>query len=192
MTVFSQDPEPERYDLGGAEVARPDVGGLLPVFVLDHYEGYRVQLLQDCTPEELSAWVDANAAAVRERLPADLVFVNHVLLGGPVGAATGARFAVKAHGSELEYSMRGNARLSSWGTEALERAAAVIVGSRAHSRGARRGVRAGRSSARDTARSRRRALAASVEGGSPRTAPGGGAARPGEPGERAGAASRRG
>jgi glycosyltransferase involved in cell wall biosynthesis len=129
VTVFSQEPDPERYDLGTAKVVRPDVGGLLPVFVLDRYDGYRVQLVQDCAPEELSVWVEANAAALRERLPADLVFVNHVLLGGPVGAAAGARFAVKAHGSELEYSMRGNPRLASWGAEALEQAAAVIVGS---------------------------------------------------------------
>jgi glycosyltransferase involved in cell wall biosynthesis len=130
VTVFSQEPHPERYDLGAVDVARPDVGGLLPVFVLDRYDGYRVQLVQDCTPAELSAWVEANAAALRERLPADLVFVNHVLLGGPVGAATGARYVVKAHGSELEYSMRGSPRLSRWGAEALEQAAAVIVGSK--------------------------------------------------------------
>ena len=51
----------------------------------------------------------ANAAAINERLPADLVFCNHVLPGGAVGAATGAPFAVKAHGSELEYSIRGAA-----------------------------------------------------------------------------------
>src|SRR5262249_19101856 len=48
---------------------------------------------------------------------------------GPVGAATGARYAVKAHGSELEYSMRGNAELSAWGRESLARAEAVFVGS---------------------------------------------------------------
>src|SRR5439155_6891389 len=65
----------------------------------------------------------------RERLPADLVFANHVLLGGPVAAATGARFAVKAHGSELEYAMRGNQELSEWGREALVGAEAVFVGS---------------------------------------------------------------
>jgi glycosyltransferase involved in cell wall biosynthesis len=129
VVVFSQDPRPERYDVGSVEFVRPDVGGLLPVFVIDRYEGYRVKLVQDCEPEELLAWVEANAAALRERLPADLVFVNHVLLGGPVGAGTGARFAVKVHGSELEYSMRGNARLSNWGAEALQQAAAVIVGS---------------------------------------------------------------
>jgi glycosyltransferase involved in cell wall biosynthesis len=129
VTVFSQERQPEQYDLGGARAIRPDVGGLLPVFVLDRYEGYEVKRVQDCTRAELDEWVERNAAAVREQLPADLVFCNHVLLGGPVGAASGARYAVKAHGSELEYSMRGNEGLARWGREALEGAEAVFVGS---------------------------------------------------------------
>ncbi len=129
VTVFCQEPHPELYDVGGAEVVRPDVGGLLPVFVLDRYEGYEVKLLQDCTRDELDRWVEANAAAVRKRLPADLVFCNHVLLGGAVGTATGARYVVKAHGSELEYSMRGRPELEQWGSEVLVGASAVFVGS---------------------------------------------------------------
>ena len=129
VVVLSQEPAPEQYDLGGAEVGRPDVGGLLPVFVLDRYPGYEVKLVQDCTRAELDAWVEANAAVVRERLPAELVFCNHVLLGGPVGASSGARFVVKAHGSELEYSMRGRPELGTWGREALARAAGTFVGS---------------------------------------------------------------
>ena len=129
VTVFCQDPHPDAHDLGGAEVVRPDVGGLLPVFVLDRYEGYEVKLVQDCTREELDRWVEANSAALRARLPADLVFCNHVLLGGPVGLATGARYAVKAHGSELEYSMRGRPELETWGRESLAHAGAVFVGS---------------------------------------------------------------
>ncbi len=129
VTVVCQEPHPERYDLGGAEVLRPDVGGLLPVFVLDRYEGYEVKLLQDCSRAELGRWVEANAAVLRERLPADLVFCNHVLLGGAVGAATGAPYALKAHGSELEYSMRGRPQLESWGSEVLAGAGAVFVGS---------------------------------------------------------------
>jgi glycosyltransferase involved in cell wall biosynthesis len=129
VTVFCQDSHPEQYDLGGAEVVRPDVGGLLPVFVLDRYEGYEVKLLQDCSRAELDGWVEVNAAALREHLPVDFVFCNHVLLGGAVGAASGARYAVKAHGSELEYSMRGRPELESWGREVLQRAAAVFVGS---------------------------------------------------------------
>ena len=129
VTVLSQEAQPGAYDLGAAATVRPVVGGLLPTFVLDRYEGYDVRLVQDCTRAELDAWVEANAAAVRALLPADLVFANHVLLGGPVGATSGAPFAVKAHGSELEYSMRGNAELSRWGAEALAGARATFVGS---------------------------------------------------------------
>ena len=129
VTVLCQEPHPERFDVGGATVVRPDVGGLLPVFVLDRYEGYEVRLLHDCLRAELDRWVAANAEALRERLPADLVFCNHVLLGGAVGRATGAPYAVKAHGSELEYSMRGRAELEHWGAEALAGARAVVVGS---------------------------------------------------------------
>jgi len=129
VTVFCQERDPDRYDLGGAEVVRPDVGGLLPVFVLDRYERYEAKLLQDCTREELDRWVEANAAALRGRLPADVVFCNHVLLGGAVGAAAGARYAVKVHGSELEYSMRGRPELQRWGRDVLEPASAIFVGS---------------------------------------------------------------
>ena len=129
VTVFCQEPRPELFDLGGAKVVRPHVGPLLPVFVLDRYEGIEARLLQDLTLAERDAYVEANARAVREHLPADVVFANHVLLGGPVGAATGAPFAVKVHGSELEYSMRGDTVLQAWGREALRTARAVYVGS---------------------------------------------------------------
>src|SRR5919201_2518714 len=134
VVVVCQERHPESYDVGGAEVVRPEIGGLLPVFVLDRYEGLEARLLQDFTHDERERYVELNAAALRERLPADLVFANHVLLGAPVGAASGAPFAVKAHGSELEYSMRGNAELEAWGREALAGARAVFVGS-AHIRG---------------------------------------------------------
>jgi glycosyltransferase involved in cell wall biosynthesis len=129
VVVFCQEPHPERLDLGGAEVVRPQIDGLLPVFVLDRYEGLEPKLLQDFTRAERKRYVDLNARAVRELLPADVVFTNHVLLGAPVGVATRERFAVKAHGSELEYSMRGNADLVAWGREALAQAEVVFVGS---------------------------------------------------------------
>jgi glycosyltransferase involved in cell wall biosynthesis len=129
VVVLSQEPHPEQYDLGGARHVRPEIGGLLPVFVLDRYEGLEAKLLPDLTRAERERYVALNAAAVRAELPADLVFANHVLLGGPVGAASGATYAVKAHGSELEYAMRDNPELQAWGRESLERAAAVFVGS---------------------------------------------------------------
>src|SRR5207245_3940492 len=116
-------------DLGTARVVRPDIEKLLPVFVLDRYEGLEAKLLQDCTRAERDRFVELNARAIREHLPADIVFANHVLLRAPVAAAGGARYAVKAHGSELEYSMRGDAELSAWARETLAGAEAVFVGS---------------------------------------------------------------
>jgi glycosyltransferase involved in cell wall biosynthesis len=129
VVVFSQDPRPEQYDLGHATTVRPEIGGLLPVFVLDRYEGLEARRLPELTAEECERYVDLNAAALRQHLPADLVFANHVLLGGPVAAATGARYAVKAHGSELEYAIRGNEELAAWARESLTGAGAVFVGS---------------------------------------------------------------
>ncbi|TML53784.1 MAG: glycosyltransferase family 4 protein [Actinobacteria bacterium] len=130
VVVVCQERNPGAYDLGGARVVRPELpDGLLPVFVLDRYEGLQPRLLQDLTAAERERYVEANAAAVRAELPADLVFANHVLPGGAVAAAAGAPYAVKAHGSELEYSLRASAELAERGRESLEQARAVFVGS---------------------------------------------------------------
>ncbi len=129
VVLFSQERHPELYDVGAAELVRPEIGAVLPVFVLDRYEGIEAKRLQDLTHAERDRYVALNAAALRDHLPADLVFANHVLLGGPVAAATGARYAVKAHGSELEYAMRDHEELSAWARESLARAEAVFVGS---------------------------------------------------------------
>ncbi len=130
VTVVCQERRPGLYDLAGAQVVRPELpGGLLPVFVLDRYEGLEARLLQDFTRAERDAYVEANAAALRELGPADLLFTNHVLLGAPVGVESEMPFRLKVHGSELEYSMRGNPDLVAWGKETLARAEASYVGS---------------------------------------------------------------
>jgi glycosyltransferase involved in cell wall biosynthesis len=130
VTVVCQERHAELYDLGGARVVVPELPDrLLPVFVLDRYEGLEARLLVDFTEAEREAYVEANAATLREIGPADLVFANHVLLGAPVGAASGMRFRVKAHGSELEYAMRGRADLARWGAETLAGAEVVFAGS---------------------------------------------------------------
>ena len=134
VVVFCQEPHPERYDVGGAEVVRPDAGGTLPVFVLDRYEDLEARLLPELPPAERDSWVERNAAAVRERLPADVLLANHVLLGAPVGAAVGMPFSVKAHGSELAVASRGNAELAAFARGTLGRAERVYAGSE-HVRG---------------------------------------------------------
>jgi len=129
VTVLCQEPHPELYDTGTADVVRPELGTRLPTFVLDDYEGLEAVLLQEMPWDERHRYVEANARAIRELGPADLLFTNHLLLGGPVGAASGLPFRVKAHGSELEYSMRGRPELVDWARESLAGAEAVYVGS---------------------------------------------------------------
>jgi glycosyltransferase involved in cell wall biosynthesis len=129
VVVFCQDPDPSRYDLGGARVVRPSIDTRLPVFVLDRYADLEPAYLQDLPVDERSRFVEQNAEAVRGHLPADFMLVNHVLLGAPVGEAVGMPFTVKAHGSELEFSLRGNPELVGWARETLGPAEEVVAGS---------------------------------------------------------------
>ena len=129
VVVFSQEPHPDAYDLAGATTVRPEIDGPLPVFVLDRYEDLEARYLQDLSQVERERFVEQNAAAVRAHLPADYLLTNHVLLGAPVGAAVGMPFTVKAHGSELEFSMRGNDELIAWAGESLAKAQEIVVGS---------------------------------------------------------------
>ena len=57
VVVVSGEPDPGAYDLGGARAVRADVGPLLPVFVLDRYDGRDVRLLTDCPRDVLDDWV---------------------------------------------------------------------------------------------------------------------------------------
>jgi glycosyltransferase involved in cell wall biosynthesis len=129
VVVLSQEPDPTAHDLGGAATVRPALPGRLPVFVLDRYEGLEPALLPDMPRAELDAFVAAQVEAIHAAGPADLLITNHVLLGGPVGAASGLPYLVKVHGSELEYAMRGNPQLCQWARRTLEPAVGVLVGS---------------------------------------------------------------
>ena len=117
---------------------------------------------------------------------AELVFANHVLLGAPVGAASGLPFRVKAHGSELEYSMRGRPWLEEWSRLARGRRGDVRRLA-PHPRGARGRRRPGRAGVRcrpaSTSSSGCGAARQALPACSPRHAP------IGEPGQRRGAAA---
>ncbi len=126
VTILCQEPHPEQFDVGDARVVRWKVEGDLPVFVLDEYEDLQPRLLQEMGPVDREAFVRDAASAVAQ-LPCDFLITNHVLLGAPVGAASGLPFATVVHGSELEYSMRGNPELCDWARATLGQASAVIA-----------------------------------------------------------------
>ena len=88
------------------------------------------------------------------------MFANHVLLGGPVGAASGLRYAVKAHGSELEYSMRGRPELDGLGKGVARPRGARCTSARRTSGGCSR-----RSSGTSTACTRSRPASTSTSSG---------------------------
>ena len=105
------------------------------MFVLDRYEGIEARHVADMTAGELEL---LRRPATRGRWPrahdgrADLVLANHVLMGGPVAAracAGGTAHAVKIHGSELEYAIRGRPQLAALAVHSLAGASALFAGS---------------------------------------------------------------
>jgi len=136
VCLVCQERRPERFDMGPrVRVVRPDVGPLLPTFVVDRYEGIEARHVAGMTAAELDLYTSRNVEALRAELrerPAQLVFANHAIMGGPVAAATctdGTPYAVKVHGSELEYAIRGRPWLADMAREGLAGAAAVYAGS---------------------------------------------------------------
>jgi glycosyltransferase involved in cell wall biosynthesis len=118
-------------------VYRPDIGSLLPVYVADRYDGIEARTFADCADAEISAYIDANVAAVREvaaRVRPDVALANHLVMGPVILArALGDEvpYAVKVHGSALEYTVKPcPERFLAPARAGLSRAGAVLVGSR--------------------------------------------------------------
>src|SRR5262245_25195127 len=93
----------------------PEIGSTLPVYVADVYEGFDARTFGDLSDDEIERYVAANVAAVRDVAAAagELggALANHLVMGPAIlaRAGLGAReggpgFAVKIHGSALEYT----------------------------------------------------------------------------------------
>jgi glycosyltransferase involved in cell wall biosynthesis len=112
----------------------PDIGGLLPVYVADDYEGFRVKTFPALTEDELDSYLEANVDAVREVVDlaggVDAALANHLVMGPAILARAGLRFAVKIHGSALEYTVKPHPEcFLPYAREGLRAAAGVLVGS---------------------------------------------------------------
>lgn len=166
----------------GCTVYRPDIGGLLPVYVADRYDGIQARPFAECADEEIARYIDANVAAVREvaaLVCPDVALANHLVMGPvilarglagavpdgavpdgavpdgavpddavPDGAVPGGAvpagavpddvvpdgavpYAVKVHGSALEYTVKPDPeRFLPFAREGLASARGVLVGSR--------------------------------------------------------------
>jgi glycosyltransferase involved in cell wall biosynthesis len=122
---------------GRCTMVVPDLGGVLPVYVLDRYEGFEVVRVPGLEPARLEAYLARHAGAMQWVLdslgPVDGVLVNHASplpqALAPVLGTAGVPFAVKVHGSELEYALAEDPSLVEPAADALARASSVLVGS---------------------------------------------------------------
>jgi glycosyltransferase involved in cell wall biosynthesis len=117
----------------GVTVHVPDIGRVLPVYVADEYEGFDAKPFQDLTDAELEHYIDANVEAVRAVPTPDVALANHLVMGPVILAralAGAAPYAVKIHGSALEYTVRPHReRFLPYALEGIRGANGVLVGS---------------------------------------------------------------
>ena len=115
----------------------PDIEGLLPLYVADEYEGFEAVPFPDLDDERIERYVELNVravAAVAREVEPDVALANHLVMG-PVILARALEgrvpYAVKVHGSALEYVVRPHReRFIGWAREGLAGASAVLAGSR--------------------------------------------------------------
>ena len=117
---------------GRCVLLRPEIGPLLPVFVVDHYEGFDdVRSFVDVSERELEDYLRANVEALRmaaEIHRPDVAVVGHGIPGAAIGrrALGPGTYVAKIHGSDLEYAIRPDARYRSLAREGLEAARAIV------------------------------------------------------------------
>ena len=139
--LLCQDRDPESLPWVAderAHVYRPDIGGVLPVYVADRYEGVEARTFAELTDAELELYLDRNVSAVREvaeRVRPDVALANHLVMGPAILARAlqglDVPYAVKIHGSALEYTVKPHPeRFLPYAREGLAGARGVLVGSR--------------------------------------------------------------
>ena len=119
---------------GSVSVYLPPIGRVLPVYVEDPYEGFEARAFPRLTEEEVEHYITVNVEAVHDVRDLiggeDAALANHLIMGPVVFARADVRpYAVKNHGSDLEYIVKPYPRFVPFAMEGLEPAASVLVGS---------------------------------------------------------------
>ncbi len=119
---------------GSVTAYRPEIGGLLPVYVLDRYEGFEVKTFPELSDAELDRYLETNISAVSDVVAAagapDAALANHLIMGPVILARAGLRFAIKVHGSDISYTVRPHPeRFVPFAREGTDVAAGILAGS---------------------------------------------------------------
>jgi glycosyltransferase involved in cell wall biosynthesis len=125
---------------GSCMVVKPDIRGLLPVYVMDSYEGFRVKEFGDLTDDELQSYVELNRKShsrlVEQFVPGAILTNHAVMLPAiirPVAEQADVPYFVCIHGSAIEFTVKRDDRYLQYGALGLAGAGAIFVPSE-HSR----------------------------------------------------------
>ena len=121
---------------GRVRLLRPEIGSLLPVFVVDDYEGFdEVKRFVDLTEDELNEYLQANVRCLKttaDWFHPEAVVAGHAVPGAVVAnrALGPGAFVAKIHGSDIEYAMKEQDRYRDLAWEGLSGARAVAGATR--------------------------------------------------------------
>lgn len=119
---------------GSCMVFQPDIGGLLPVYVLDSYPWFTVKEFTALTDSELEAYVTHNRRSLErllEQFVPDAIQVNHAVMlpeiVRPLAGEAGLPYNVVIHGSGIEFAVKKDPRYLEHGASGLAAAARIFV-----------------------------------------------------------------
>jgi glycosyltransferase involved in cell wall biosynthesis len=128
--------EPSDQRAGRCRVVRPHIGGLLPVYVYDEYEGFTVKRFVDLTNDELARYTELNVEALTsaiETFRPEAIVTGHEVMGPYIARRATERtrtsYIAKLHGSALEYAVKVQERYREPASEGLGGAKFVVGGS---------------------------------------------------------------
>ncbi|MFO7941258.1 MAG: glycosyltransferase family 4 protein [Bacillota bacterium] len=148
VTLFSQDPDPGRLDFvsqvveyrgdkphlisekgtpypGSCRAVKPDIGPILGVYVRDKYRGFIVREFAEMTSAQLDRYLRGNVSALESEFsefPPRVIISNHSVMQPAYVARArhgrGRHLAI-LHGSALNFTVKGDSRITGYALEGL-------------------------------------------------------------------------
>lgn len=123
---------------GACTCYRPNLGGKLPVYVYDQYEGYQVKTFPELSRPEIEEYIERNRVALctvlSDKAP-DLILSNHIIMQPVYVHRVQAEIGpvphfVTVHGSCLNFAVRRSHMLKEYAAEAIAAVDRLIFVSR--------------------------------------------------------------
>jgi len=119
---------------GNCMVLKPDIGGLLPVYVMDSYPGFTVKEFTQLNEAELDSYVSRNRRSLSrlaEQFVPDVIHANHAVMlpyiVRPIASEHDTPYFVSVHGSAIDFAVKKQPRYLRYAAEGLDGAYGILV-----------------------------------------------------------------